>query len=529
MPKAIKNRASKKPYISPRQLTFVHFESPFTRHLPSTNRWVQLASSIPWDDIVGVYQAQLNNFSTGASNINPRVAIGALMVKHLLNISDRDTIIAIQENIYIQHFLGFDSIVYEAPFNASLFVEIRKRMSLEHVERINDLIYQHALKYSTQADDDSKRNNSSDTNVDSIHETRSEVEAGEDNVSLEYETPITHSGKLLIDATACPQDIAYPTDLKLLNDSREKSEELIDTLYNPTLHKIRKPRTYREEARKRYLQVSRKKIRRRSEVRKAVGQQLRYLRRNLASIDKLLQSYSTTPLSARASQYLDTIRKVYVQQLDMYQKKSHSVDDRIVNIHQPYVRPIVRGKEKSKVEFGSKINVSLINGYSFIDHFSWDAFNEGSYLKESIEKYKIRHGYYPEEVCVDRIYCTRSNRKMLNELGIKLVGRQLGRPPKSGKAKLDPGERNPIEGKFGQGKNRYGLGLVKARLQGTSETWVSLIMLAVNLVRMAKEGSLLFFVFIMEALKELKSEWSKGIMRSWSERLVHKLTFLLTY
>jgi IS5 family transposase len=124
----------------------------------------------------------------------------------------------------------------------------------------------------------------------------------------------------------------------------------------------------------------------------------------------------------------------------------------------------VRGKEKSKVLFGSKINVSLINGYSFIDQFSWDAFNEGSHLKESIDKYKIRHGYYLVEVSVDQIFCTRSNRKMLNDLNIKLIGRKLGRPPKSGKEKLDPGDRNPIEGKFGQGKTRYGLGLIKIKI-----------------------------------------------------------------
>jgi IS5 family transposase len=149
---------------------------------------------------------------------------------------------------------------------------------------------------------------------------------------------------------------------------------------------FKKPRTYRVEARKRYLLFSKKKIRRRSEVRKAVGQQLRYLRRNLSSIDKLMQAYESTPLSARDAKYLDTIRRVYAHQLEMYRKRSHSVENRIVNIHQPYVRPIVRGKEKAKVEFGSKINVSLINGYSFIDHFSWDAFNEGSHLKESIDK-----------------------------------------------------------------------------------------------------------------------------------------------
>ncbi len=75
-----------------------------------------------------MYRTQLNNFSTGASNFNPGVAIGALMVKHLMNISDFETIITIQENIFIQHFLGFDSFFYEDHFNASLFVEIRKRL-----------------------------------------------------------------------------------------------------------------------------------------------------------------------------------------------------------------------------------------------------------------------------------------------------------------------------------------------------------------------------------------------------------------
>jgi len=524
MAKALKNRASKKPYTSPRQLTFVNFESPFTRHLPSSNRWVQLASSIPWDDIVGVYRSQLNNFSTGASNINPRVAIGALMVKHLLNMSDRDTITAIQENIYIQYFLGFDSIVYEEPFNASLFVEIRKRMGIEHVERINAMIFDHAQNKIKQTSDSSAQKDTEDIDNDSGKAVDSPVsETVGQAVTIERKIPVTHSGKLLIDATACPQDIAYPTDLKILNASREKTEELIDKLYDSSVHSFKKPRTYREEARKRYLLVSKKKVRRRTEVRKAVGQQLRYVRRNLKTIETLLKFYPEMPLCERDQKYLDTIRKVYEQQLEMYRKRVHSVVDRIVNIHQPHVRPIVRGKEKAKVEFGSKINVSLINGYSFIDHFSWDAFNEGSKLQESIEKYKVRHGFYPEEVSVDRIYCTRSNHRLMKELGIKLTGRKLGRPSKSGKEKLDPGDRNPIEGKFGQGKNRYGLGLIKARLQGTSETWVSMIMLVMNLVRMAKDATLLFFLVIMEAIEELISEIKNERSRLWSGEAHPKL------
>jgi IS5 family transposase len=142
---SVKNRASKKAYFSTRQLSFVSFESPFSQKLLANNRWIHLAENIPWDDIVQVYNRQLNNNSTGASNINPRVVIGALMVKHLLNLSDRDTILAIQENIYIQYFLGFDNIIFDAPFNPSLFVEIRKRMRLDELEKMNDMIYRHSF------------------------------------------------------------------------------------------------------------------------------------------------------------------------------------------------------------------------------------------------------------------------------------------------------------------------------------------------------------------------------------------------
>jgi hypothetical protein len=69
----------------------------------------------------------------------------------------------------------------------------------------------------------------------------------------------------------------------------------------------------------------------------------------------------------------------------MYGNRTHCVPDRIVNIHQSHVRLIVRGKEKAKEDFGSKINVSLVNGYGFVDHLSWDAFNEGGYLITSVE------------------------------------------------------------------------------------------------------------------------------------------------
>ena len=178
----------------------------------------------------------------------------------------------------------------------------------------------------------------------------------------------------------------------------------------------------------------------------------------------------------------------------MYQNNIHTVENRIVSIHQSHVRPIVRGKEGRKVEFGSKLNVSMVKGFSSIDKMSWDNFNEGTCLKETVEKYKTRFGYYPKEVLVDQIYCNRENRQYLKEKNIILKGKQLGRPKKDQASSnlVSPGERNPIEGKFGQAKVGYGMNLIRAKLKNTSESWVASIILVLNLVNLTRRALLCY-------------------------------------
>jgi len=236
----------------------------------------------------------------------------------------------------------------------------------------------------------------------------------------------------------------------LLSSAREKTEQLIDKIYNPQLH-IKKPRTYRQVARKRYLQTAQKKNKSKKVIRKAVGSQLRFLSRNLRSINEMLDHYEQIPLEPKDHKYLLVINTLFEQQKQMYHSHNHSIENRIVSIHQPHVRPIVRGKSHAKVEFGAKIHVSLIDGSSFLDELSWEAFNEG-------------------------------NR-------IKLLAKPLGRPS-AVSIHLSPGERNPIEGKFGQAKTGYGLNRIRARLKGTSETWIASIILVLNLVKLAGLGSL---------------------------------------
>ena len=140
MAKAQKSRASKVPYVSPNQLELVGFESPFTKHLDPYNRWVRLSKQIPWDKIANVYQRQLNNLFTGAGGINPRVAIGAIFIKHMCNLSDRETVQQIQENVYMQYFIGYSGFSYQPVFDPSLFVDLRKRFGADQINEINQTI-----------------------------------------------------------------------------------------------------------------------------------------------------------------------------------------------------------------------------------------------------------------------------------------------------------------------------------------------------------------------------------------------------
>ena len=185
----------------------------------------------------------------------------------------------------------------------------------------------------------------------------------------------------------------------------------------------------------------------------------------------------------------------------MYNEHTHSIDNRIVNIYQPYVRPIVRGKDKAQVEFGAKLGVSMQNGYARINTLSWEAYNEGTDLKKQVESYKTLNGYYPEVVITDKIYGTRENRQLLKGLGIRYSGKPFGRPSAKSqtpynkrKQRIEQGIRNHVEGKFGQGKNGYNFNKVRARTSRTSESWIAAIFFVMNLVRFS--NVLVFPLFI---------------------------------
>ena len=499
--------------VAPGQLSFVEFYLPFSGNLCEENRWVKLAEFIPWATFEEEYASQFSH-GMGAPAKSFRMALGALIIKERLGSSDRETVEQIRENPYLQYFLGLSEYSNQAPFEASMMVHFRQRLSLEFVGRVNETVVAQLFEQSSLETDDP---------ASAGPEPKTEDEG-------EVPTPATNNrGQLSLDASCAPADIRYPTDLGLLNQAREQTEHMIDVLYGQLKQELgRKPRTYRQQARRDYLQVAKKRRVTSKQRRQAIRKQLSYVGRNLGHIDTLLEAgASLSQLSPQLYRTLLVVSELYRQQQLMYQTKSRRVDDRIVSLSQPHVRPIVRGKAGTPVEFGAKFSASCVEGCVFLDHLSWDNFNESGDLIAQIEQFKVRFGHYPESVHVDKIYRTRANRAWCRARNIRLSGPPLGRPPRDGQAEArkqvrdDEKVRNAIEGKFGQGKRRFSLDRIMAKLAHTAETTIAIAFLVMNLELLLRQLLLLLFWLFGGLLEQLKKPLSTDWQLQSSDPLRH--------
>ncbi len=461
------------------------FFLPFGGRLREDNRWVKLAYLIPWRKVEREYSKLFSTSARGGRAISVRIALGALIIQEREGFSDRDLVQHITENPYMQYFLGLPGYQEEPLFHPSLMTHFRKRLGPDVLNQVNEWIVL-AEQENDQHGDDEPPSTPTSTK-----------ETGTDGKPSE---PPSHQGKLILDATCAPADIAFPTDLSLLNEAREKLEDIIDSLHRPHKGELKKPRDRRQQARRDYLRASKNRRLSSKGIRKAIGKQLRYVGRDLRFVEQLAKHTELTALTRRQYRNLLVINELYRQQSEMYHARSRRIDDRIVNIAQPHVRPIVRGKAKANVEFGAKLAISVVDGYSFMERVSWDSFNEGTTLIESVENYVRRFGFYPEAILADKIYRTRENLQYCKKHGIRLSGPKLGRPSKEAVTeskkleRLDAGERNAAEGKFGEGKRKYGLGMVRAHLSQTSETVIAMQLLVMNLER--KLRLLLWLIWI---------------------------------
>jgi len=121
-----------------------------------------------------------------------------------------------------------------------------------------------------------------------------------------------------VDTSCAPADIRYPTDLNLLNEAREKSERIIDRLHEPLRGVEKKVRTYRQRARRDYLRAAKKRKLTVKAVQRAIGKQIRYVKRDLEHIGEVSKKSSLSLLNRKEYRDLLVIGEVYRQQQTMH-------------------------------------------------------------------------------------------------------------------------------------------------------------------------------------------------------------------
>lgn len=178
----------------------------------------------------------------------------------------------------MQYFLGFEEYSQKAPFNQSQLTHFRKRFPADMSNKGNEAIIKNSIK-----DDD-------DTSGDSS--SSGEVKENNDDLAK-------NSGTLILDATCTPADIQSPTDLRLLNDARELLEQIVDGLHSTQKGKNKRPRTYREKARKEYIHSAKQRKPKPQQIRKMKGKLLRYIRRLLSFAGKLADRNALAMLKRR--------------------------------------------------------------------------------------------------------------------------------------------------------------------------------------------------------------------------------------
>ena len=520
------------------EYSFLDFNQPLGLHMNPNNRWIKLADLIPWDEYEERYASRFT--STLGNAAKPcRMALGALIIQKKLGFSDRELVEEIAENPYFQYFIGLPGYQETAPFDVSTLVSFRKRFNVDMSVFMNEKLLEKRKAKEESRKKQTKETKETDQKKDDHHpsdgagssgsvtpNSSSEAPASEppaeDSGDIEASAPAeaaepANKGTLILDATCAPSYIRFPQDFSLLNEAREDLEQIIIRICRD--HGEHRLRTYRKAARKNYLNLAKSKRRSARKIRRVIRKQLGFVKRDIGYIDGYLaKGYE---LQKKEKKQLDTIRKVYEQQKYMFDNKTHRVEGRVVSISQPYIRPIVRGKVKTPVEFGIKFDLSLDeDGMGRIEKITFDPYNESEVLSKAVESYKARNGHYPERVLADQIYRTRANHVYCKEHKIRISGPKLGRP--SGKLSaadkkleyIDNTDRIEVERSFSLSKRCYGLGLIKTKLEDTSYGAVGLSIFVTNLFRILDREVRLFFAFFKVRLGEANMHLVE-LMASW--------------
>jgi len=380
------------------------------------------------------------------SYFSPEGKIALMFLKSYTSLSDNDLIAQLNANIHYQLFCGVRINPLNPLSNFKIVSEIRCEIGRKlDIDSLQQILASHWKPY------------------------------------------LEHTSVMMSDATCYESAIRFPTDVKLLWES-------VDWIYRQLKIVVkslkgRMPRSKYNKQNRRYHSYCKKRKRSQGEA--------RILKRSLLHLlDKLVRVLEETirangsglELSSLFHKRLSIIKKVLHQQTLRFQGRE--IKGLIVSIDKSYIRPIVRGKESKRVEFGAKVNTIQVDGINFIEHLSFDAFNEGIRIPQCINKHQRLLRKRVTHLAADRIYATNYNRKYCSSRDITTSFVRKGRASKNeDQAKqmrnlLNRERSSRLEGSFGTEKQHYSLDKVKARTKQTEILWIFFGIHTANAVRM---------------------------------------------
>ena len=392
----------------------------------------KIYQAIPWDELVKAFD--LTDSKMGPDCIfSPQGKLALMFLKNYACCSDERLVEQFNSNVHFQLFCRLLLGLGEQLNNFKIISQIRCELAKQlEVDKAQKCLARHWLPYMEELD------------------------------------------QVLTDATCYESSLRFPTDQKLLWEATDWCHNQLKLVYKHGKHPM--PRTKFNKWRQRYWNYSRKRRKSKKERVAITRGLLALLKKLLEELSKIIQQ-TGAQMPAKYNKQYRIIEKVWEQQNYRF-TTGKAPEKRIVSLSKSYIRPIVRGKETKAVEFGAKVNKLQINGISFIEHLSFDAFNEGTHFKSTIHLAQTLTHTKVRLVGADAIYATNANRKYATSNNIRTDFVRKGRASKHElqrkklAAMITKERATKLEGSFGKDKQHYYLNRIKARTKKNEILWI---------------------------------------------------------
>jgi IS5 family transposase len=409
---------------------------------------VKLTLKLDWEELSSAL-AKFYCPDNGRPTKPTRVKIGLMIVKHLYTLSDAEAVDMLVRDVYIQYLCDISLRQARDFMNPSTLCRFRKDIGEEGTQLIEQTIFR------------------------TIGKSRKR-----------------HSRTLITDTTVVPSCIEYPTDINLLDKTRRKA---VGLLTEAKSFGARAVRTYKRVARKvfiTYQKIRKHTVKSRHKAQKKLRQ---FARRNVQQLRETVNALKKTAANTAdktchkflkaAEKFLPTAEKIIEQQSLIYRKQK--VKERIVSLHRPDIRPMVRGKYPIEVEFGPKVLLNLQDGFLTLERTDFENTADNKLFQASLNGYRERFGRLPSELSADRGFWSKENQALAESLGIKKIA--IENKGKSSHLKGKPfrerlrRRRCAIEAKISLAKRKYGLDHCRYTRPGSEITWTRMGLLSMNL------------------------------------------------